>query len=97
MVRGNTIGLTKSVKDDLAQMALGNEGSYTEKDPTASMQLQFAQQLLGANPRYHEMLAKDPLFQDRLGKWRDNRLLQAKQEENKVVGRLGIQPGPGAG
>lgn len=86
----------KGVKDDLAQMFLGNEASYVENDPAASQKLQYAQQLVAANPNYQQAVAQGTRFAELLQKWTKNLTFSVQQQQNKQIGRIGVQPGDGA-
>ena len=89
---GATQKLFERVSAEFASMALGNPPRLVENDPTAPMQIQFAQQIVQANPRYQTALQSDPLFKQNVETWLKNREQSAVQQQNKVVGRLGVQP-----
>ena len=93
---GATQKLYEQVAAEFASMALGNPARLVENDPTAPIQVQFAQQIVGANPRYQAAMRDDPLFQQNVEKWLQNRQQSIAQERNKTVGRLGVDPGKGA-
>jgi hypothetical protein len=80
------------VNQDVALMALGNEAAYTENDPTAAMKMQFMQQIVQNNPKYQEALQGDERFQALLDNYGKNLQQSVAQEQNKMVGRLGVQP-----
>jgi len=96
------------MKSQIALMYLGNEPDYVENDPAAGMKLQFARQIIfgdaqgnGANPEYLEALGQmrggdpskvKPRFQELLQKFQDNLQMSLKQDQNKQIGRLGVQP-----
>lgn len=82
--------LFRKVQTDFAMMFLGNQPEFVENDPTASGQLQFAQQIVQANPRYQQALETDPLFRDLVQKWSKNMGFSVQQERNKQVGRIGV-------
>jgi len=84
--------LRDKVKLDLAQMFLGNEADYIEMDPTAKMQLQYGRELFQNNPNYQAAIAKDQRFSELIQKWEQNLMQSVKQENNKMVGRIGVQP-----
>jgi len=81
-------------------MALGQEGEYTENDPTAPMKLQFLQTILQGNPKYLAKLGKiqyqgeqpDERFVELVTNFEKNLLQSKMQEENKTVGRIGVKP-----
>ena len=59
--RGASQKTFDKVNQDVALMALGNEAAYTENDPTAAMKMQFMEQIVQGNPKYHEALQGDEL------------------------------------
>jgi len=83
--------LFKQVQDDFAQMALGNEVSMTQNDPTAPRQLEYARQIVTANPKYQQALAQDERFQQLTEQWGKNKEFSAQQERNKITGRIGVE------
>jgi uncharacterized Zn finger protein len=74
-------------------MSLGNPPKLRENDPTAQARLNFAQQILQANPKYQQQAQQDPLFQANLQKYVENLQFSVQQQQNAVTGRLGVQPG----
>ena len=86
--------LQEQVNADIAAMFLGNPPRLVENDPTAPAQLGFAQQIIGANPFYQKELVGNPegRFAQAMQNWAQNRQQSAVQQQNKVVGRLGVQP-----
>ena len=90
--RGASQKTFDKVNQDIALMALGNEASYTEGDPTAGMKLQFMQQIIGGNPKYQEAVQSDERFQALLENYGKNLQQSVAQEQNKMIGRLGVQP-----
>jgi hypothetical protein len=98
---GASARVYKDVDNEVMRMFVGNEAEYVENDPTAGMKLKFLDQVLQANPRYVGALSgpngqdqngHDPLFMERLMKYRDNLQQSVTQEQNKQVGRLGVVP-----
>jgi hypothetical protein len=91
----------KEVQNDIALMFLGNEPEYVEMDPTAQTKLKFAGQIVQTNPMYQQALQeKEGRFAGLMEKWAMNLQFSIKQEQNKQVGKIGVQPGqagPGAG
>ena len=59
--RGASQKTFDKVNQDVALMALGNEAAYTENDPTAAIKMQFMEQIVQGNPKYHEALQGDEL------------------------------------
>lgn len=89
--------LFETVRNDLAQMFLGNEAHYIENDPTAATKLQYAQQIVGSNPTYQEALKTQGRFSELLNKWVQSLQFNVQQEQNKTIGRIGVTPeGPQA-
>jgi len=82
----------KAVRDDLAQMFLGNEAKYTENDPAAQQKLQFADQIVASNPNYQQAIQQGGRFAELLQKWIDNLKFSITQQNNKQIGRIGVQP-----
>jgi hypothetical protein len=78
--------------NELALMSLGNPPKLRENDPTAQARLQFATQIVQSNPRYQQQAAQDPLFQENLKKYAENLQFSITQQNNAVVGRLGVSP-----
>jgi len=79
--------------DELGLMSLGNPPKLRENDPTAQARLNFAQQILQANPKYQQQAQQDPLFQANLQKYVENLQFSIQQQQNAITGRLGVQPG----
>jgi len=77
---------------DIMAMAQGNEVPYVENDPTAEKQLQVAQQILEANPKYQEQIQADERFGELMQKWMQNRQQSVSQQQNSMIGRLGVTP-----
>lgn len=88
--------LFRDVQAEIASMFLGNPPSMVENDPTAPMQLQFAAQIISNNPNYQAALQKGGRFPQLLEAWGKNRMQSKVQQENKQVGRLGVQPVEGS-
>jgi hypothetical protein len=92
----------KDVRSEVGSIMQGNEGLYVENDPTAPQKLLFAQQIVTGNPDYQAQLTEgSPAFAPRkaalMQKYVKNLLQSAKQQQNKVIGRLGVAPGAGPG
>ncbi len=90
------------VRDEVAQVMLGNEAQYTENDPTAKMKMQFLKQIVTNNPDYMSQLhpqspQHNPRKAELLQRYQKNLAQSAVQQDNKTVGRLGVQPGAPAG
>lgn len=85
------------VKSDVQGMALGDEAQYVEMDSGAKAKLQYLQQIIAANPNYTQLLRAQPKgrFAELLMKYEKNLQMSLQQENNKQVGRIGVQPGVG--
>ena len=81
------------VRNDIAQMFLGNEAKYVENDPAAKSKLQFATQIVQANPNYTAALQQGGRFAELMEKWSKNLQFSVTQAENSQVGRIGVTPG----
>ena len=73
-------------------MALGNEAAYTETAPPAAQKMQFMQQIVQGNPKYQDQLNADERFNALLENYGKNLQQSVAQEQNKMVGRIGVQP-----
>jgi hypothetical protein len=82
--------LFTKVSQDFALMALGNKVPMVENDPTAASQLQYAQQIVQENPKYQQALQGDQRFAQLVQEWQQNREFSAQQEQNKTIGRIGV-------
>lgn len=84
--------LWNQVRNDIAQMALGNEAKYVENDPTAATKLQYADQIVKANPQYQGQLAQPGRFSELMQKYVANLQFSMQQQQNRQIGRIGVQP-----
>lgn len=84
--------LFNQVNMDIAMMALGNPPQMVEMDPTAQTKLQFAAQIIQANPNYQQALSSDGRFKELLDAYAKNLSQSVIQEQNKTTGRLGVDP-----
>ena len=80
----------EQVRNDIAQMFLGNEPQYVENDPAAGQKLQWAQQVVQANPNYAAALQQGGRFTQLMEKWVKNLMFSTQQQQNKQVGRIGV-------
>lgn len=55
---GASQAIFKEVRDEISQMSQGNEAIYVQNDPAAAMKLQFASQIVAANPSYAPQLQR---------------------------------------
>lgn len=84
--------LFNQVKNDIAQMFLGNPPQMVENDPTAQAKLQFASQIVGSNPNYQQALQQGERFAELMQLYVKNLSFSVTQEKNKQVGRIGVDP-----
>ena len=82
----------EEVNAQVAFMALGNQPKYVENDPSAGIRMQFLQQIIGNNPKYQAQLEQDEQFQTLLKGYAQNLNMSVMQQQNKQVGRLGVNP-----
>ena len=83
----------RGVRDDFAQMFLGNESKYVENDPAAQTKIEYAQQIIQANPNYAGALQQGGRFKELVEKWFKNLQMSIDQQDNKLVGKIGVKPG----
>ena len=81
-----------SVQKDIAFMFLGNKPQLVENDPTAATKLQFAQSIIGENPKYQDAIGKDQIFQELLKQYTQNLQFSVQQQQNAMIGRIGVNP-----
>lgn len=80
------------VDEQIGRMYIGNEAAYVENDPTAGMKLQFAHEILMANPKYMEAMHTDDQFKDLVGNYLKNLQQSVVQlGENITTGRTGVK------
>jgi hypothetical protein len=82
----------KDVQSDIALMLLGNEAIYQENDPTAQTKLQYAQQIMQANPKAQSALQQDENFQALFQNYVKSLQMSVMQQQNAQVGRIGVTP-----
>ena len=80
------------VNQQVALMALGNQPQFVENDPSAGIKVQFLQQIIQNNPKYQEMLQKDENFRALVEAFIKNLSMSQMQQQNKTVGRIGVNP-----
>lgn len=86
------------VQKNVANAMLGFEPAYTDasNDATAPMKLQFLQQLMQTNPKCQQLMQGDERFRALLENYAKNLQMGMMQQQNKQIGRIGVQPvGPG--
>ena len=85
--------IMEDVKNQAAQMSLGNKPTFMEKDPAASAKLKFLQQIIMDNPKYQaQMQNQNDPFGQLVDSYVQNLNMSVSQEQNKVIGRLGVNP-----
>jgi len=87
--------LYRRVEQEVGSMMQGNPPQLIEGDASAWMQMQMAFAVLGKNPRYQEILRRDPQVQEHLKTWLQNR--QHNVQETQISpqqGRLGVAGRP---
>lgn len=92
---GASAALYRKVQNDINDIMLGNPPPLVEMDATAGMQLQYAFQVIGKNPRYQQMIANDPQVKENLKVYIQN--LQHSVQETQLSpqqGRLGVADSP---
>lgn len=93
--KGASQAMYKQVENDISSLILGNPPKMVEMDATAGMQLQMAMAVIGKNPRYQEILMKDPQIQENFQTYAKN-LEHSNQQTSisPIQGRLGVQAMP---
>lgn len=83
----------ESVNKDVALMALGNQFTPVENDPTAGMKMQFLQTIVQSNPKYVQALqGGDERFKELLESYAKNLQMSLDQQKNVMIGRTGVKP-----
>jgi hypothetical protein len=81
------------VKQEVAMMFLGNVPKLVENDPAAGQKLQWLQQIVQSNPNYMEALKNpDGRFMKLMMMFEKNLKFSVQQEQNKQIGRIGVNP-----
>ncbi len=84
----------QEVMNDVIAMAQGNQVPPKQDDPAAATKLQFAQQIIQANPKYQEALQNnaDERFVQLMQGYLQNLQFLVQQEQNAITGRTGVAP-----
>jgi len=85
----------EEVKNDIGNMLVGIEATYTDasNDPTSPVKMQFAQEIASTSPGVQEaMQGGNELFGQLFEKYMQNLQMGMQQQQNKQVGRWGVQP-----
>ena len=88
--------LFREVNQQVALMALGNQAELTENDPAAKTKQKYLEDIIQSNPMYQNALKDGGRFGELLEQYQGNLQQSIVQEENKMVGRLGVKPEVGA-
>jgi len=80
----------EEVKSQVGQMMLGNEPSYTEKDPAAQAKLQYLQEIMSRNPKAQAALEGDELFGQLVENYTKHPQMSVMQQQNAQIGRIGV-------
>lgn len=80
------------IRNEVAQMALGNEARYVENDPAAGMKLQMVQDVMSKNPKYQALIQQDERFKACMDNYVKSLQMSLTQEQNKTIGRIGVKP-----
>jgi len=97
--RNATAELRRKVRQDLDSMWNGSPPELVENDPTAGMQMEFAQQFIGQNPFWASAMTQDggspqaQVFRQHVEQWLKNRQ-QSVVETGlaQMAGRTGVMP-----
>ena len=85
----------EEVKNDIGNMLVGLEATYTDasNDPTSPVKMQFAQEIASTSPGVQQaMQGGNELFGQLFEKYMQNLQMGMQQQQNKQVGRWGVQP-----
>lgn len=82
----------EKVQRNFLLMFSGNPPELGQDDnPTAPMELQMAQQIMGANKKYQQALAQDLDFAEKVKTYVESLQFNVQQQQNKQVGRVGVK------
>ena len=68
------------------------QGKHDVGELSPPNMFQFMQQIVQGNPKYQEALQGDERFQALLENYGKNLQQSVAQEQNKMIGRIGVQP-----
>lgn len=80
----------EGVKNDIGSMMLGMEPQYVENDPSAQTKMQYAQEIVGRNPKAQQALQGDELFTQLFENYSKNLQMSVMQQQNAEIGRIGV-------
>ena len=82
----------EKVQRNFLLMFAGNPPELGQDDnPTAPMELQMAQQIMGHNKKYQEAMARDLDFAEKVKTYVESLQFNVQQQQNKQVGRVGVK------
>jgi hypothetical protein len=79
-------------RDTVAQMYLGNEAVYQDRDPAAAMRLQMTQNIVSQNPNYQQAFLAEGRAKELMEKYLQHLQFQLQQQQNAQIGRIGVEP-----
>ena len=79
-------------RETVAQMFLGNEAVYQDKDAAAQMKLQMVQNIVAQNPTYQQGFAAEGRPRELMEKYLQHLQFQVQQRQNAQIGRIGVDP-----
>jgi hypothetical protein len=84
----------EEVKSEISHMLSGIEATYSDasNDPTASTEMQFAQEISSTSPGAQEALQGNEMFKELFGKYIQNLQMGVQQQQNKQTGLTGVAP-----
>jgi hypothetical protein len=80
----------EGVKSDIGSMMLGMEPQYVENDPAAQTKMQYAQEIVGRNPKAQAAMQGDELFTQLFENYSKNLQMSVMQQQNAEIGRIGV-------
>ena len=80
----------EDVKNDIGAMILGMEPQYVENDPAAQTKMQYAQEIVGRNPKAQAAMQGDELFAKLFENYSKNLQMSVMQQQNAQIGRIGV-------
>jgi hypothetical protein len=87
-----SVQMFKDVQSDIGNMLLGNEALYQQNDPAAQTKLQYAQQVMQANPKAQAALQQDENFRALFENYVKSLQMSVMQQQNAQIGRIGVTP-----
>ena len=89
-----TIKMKEQVKSDVTKMMAGVEPEYTKDvDPAAGNKLAMLQNIVQNNPKLQQQIQSgDEMLQQMLEAYQQNLQFCVQQQENAMIGRMGMSP-----